>query len=445
MTEHKYRILVADDDAMLLELAFDVLSAEAEYEVTKAVDGQDAWEKAQATPPDLVITDLMMPRMHGYELCEKLKGQGGIKGVRVLVASSKTFSTDKAQAEASGADGYIVKPYSPSGLLQKVAEMLSGTKPVSAPRTPGTTSPAAPAAETAAAPAAPHDHDPIFVRFWGTRGSCPVSSAKVIRYGGNTACAEVRIGNLLIILDCGTGLRDLGAALLAEFRGRPIAAHIFVGHTHWDHIQGFPFFTPLFNPHNIFSLYSVHGAHGSLESVFSGSMASDYFPIPLVSLAGKVRFIEMSGPVDLGAAKVSFCHLNHPGVCIGFRIEGQGHSICYLSDHEAFSKQNGENDMSRRQDEGINAFVRGCDLLIREAQYTEAEYAPRRGWGHSTFDDAVRGAVEAGVKKLAIIHHDPEHTDDMMDEHIAYCRALAQKAGSTVDCFAARDGLRIDL
>jgi len=442
MTEHKYRILVADDDAMLLELAFDVLCAEASYEITKAVDGQDAWEKAQACPPDLVITDLMMPRMHGYELCEKLKGPGGIKGVRVLVASSKTFSTDIAQAEASGADGYIVKPYTPSNLLRKVAEMLSGAKNAPSPLTPETTLPPAPA-ETAAAMV--QDHDPIFVRFWGTRGSCPVSGPKTIRYGGNTACTEVRIGNLLLILDCGTGLRDLGAAMLNEFKGRPVAAHIFVGHTHWDHIQGFPFFAPLYNPRNIFSLYSVHGAHGSLESVFSGSMASDYFPIPLVSLAGKVRFIEMSGPVDLGAAKVSFCHLNHPGVCIGFRIEALGHSICYLSDHETFGKLNGENDIARRQDEGINNFVRGCDLLIREAQYTEAEYAPRRGWGHSTFDDAVRGAVEAGVKKLAIIHHDPEHTDDMMDAHIAYCRELAQKAGGTVDCFAARDGLRVDL
>ncbi|OGS12431.1 MAG: hypothetical protein A2234_07995 [Elusimicrobia bacterium RIFOXYA2_FULL_58_8] len=298
-----------------------------------------------------------------------------------------------------------------------------------------------PVADASAAPG----RVPVYVRFWGTRGSCPVSGPKTIRYGGNTACTEVRIGNLLLILDCGTGLRDLGAAMLTEFQNRPIEAHIFVGHTHWDHIQGFPFFTPLYNPRNTFSLYSVHGAHGSLESVFSGSMASDYFPIPLASLAGKVRFIEMSGPVTLGPAKVSFCHLNHPGICIGFRIEALGRSVCYISDHETFGKLNGDNDMSRRQDAGINAFVQGSDLLIREAQYTETQYAARKSWGHSTFDDAVRCAAQAGVKKLAVFHHDPEHTDDMMDIHMAYCRALAQQLGGKVECLAAIDGLKIDL
>jgi len=445
MHTQKYRILIADDDIMLLELAWDILSAEEGYEVIKAVDGQDAWEKAQVCKPDLVITDLMMPKMHGYELCEKLKGPGGIKGVRIMVASAKTFATDKAQAEASGADAYIVKPYSPSTLLQKVRELLSGVRPITLqPRPPQAASTQISAQATQCA-AAPLEHTPMYVRFWGTRGSCPISGQKTVRYGGNTACIEVRIGDLLIILDCGTGLRDLGTAMLSEFKDRPVAAHIFVGHTHWDHIQGFPFFAPLYNPRNSFSLYSVHGAHGSLENVFSGSMASDYFPIPLGSLAGKVRFIEMSGPVDLGAAKVSFCHLNHPGICIGFRIESQGRSVCYMSDHETFNKLHSENNIAQRQDETIAAFVRGCDLLIREAQYTEKEYAARVGWGHSTFDDAVHGAVEAGVKKLAIFHHDPEHTDEMMDAHLAYCRALAQKAGGKVECVAAMDGLRIDL
>lgn len=446
MPTPKYKILVADDDAMLLELAFDVLSAEAEYEIIKAVDGQDAWEKAQACQPDLVITDLMMPRMHGYELCEKLKGPGGIQGVRILVASSKIFATDKTQAEASGADAYLVKPYSPSGLLAKTRELLAPIRPPPPPKAPApAVSSYLPLETSAVSASASQERVPISVRFWGTRGSCPVSGPKTIRYGGNTACTEVRIGDQILILDCGTGLRDLGTAMITEFNDRPIAAHIFVGHTHWDHIQGFPFFAPLYNPRNAFTLYSVHGAHGSLESVFSGSMASDYFPIPLVSLAGKVRFTEMSGPVTLGPVKVSFCHLNHPGICIGFRIEAQGRSVCYLSDHETFGKLNGANDMSRRQDESISAFVRGSDLLIREAQYTEEEYVHRVGWGHSTFDDAVRCAVASEVKRLAVFHHDPEHTDEMMDKHIAYCRALAQRAGGNVDCFAAMDGLRIEL
>lgn len=437
----KHKILIVDDDNLLLELAVDILSSEPEYELFKAVDGQDGLEKARAEHPHLVITDLMMPKMHGYELCERLKGPGGVENVKIIVASSKPFATDKAQAMASGADAYIVKPYSPSVLLQKVAEMLSGVQPAAAAPVP----PQQQAAQPQQAPA-PTGEGAMYVKFWGTRGSCPVSSPATVRYGGNTPCTEVRIGDIVIIFDCGTGIRELGASLVKEFRDRPLAAHIFVGHTHWDHIQGFPFFVPLYNPRNNFTLYSVHGAHSSLESVFSGAMASDYFPIPMAGLAGKLRFVEMTGTVDLGGgAKATFCHLNHPGICIGFRIEARGRSVCYLSDHEEFVRLNGDNDMARRLDDGIAEFVRGCDLLIREAQYTEEEYAPRRGWGHSTFGDAVRCAARAGVRRLAVFHHDPEHTDDIMDQHMAYCRALAVKLGSAVDCFAASDGLRVDI
>ena len=444
MAEQKKRVLVVDDDVILLELAADILSED--YEILKAVDGQDGWEKALAWRPDLVITDLMMPRMHGYELCELLRGPKGLPGLRIIIASSKPFYTDMAQAEACGADVYLVKPYPPSVLLEKVNQLLSGPVPAaSSPVIASAPRPEQEADQFPEAVPAPQGDLPLYVRFWGTRGSCPTGGPKTIRYGGNTPCTEVRVGDLILIIDCGTGLRELGGALLQEFRERPIKGHIFVGHTHWDHIQGFPFFTPLYNPRNSFTLYSVHGAHGSLENVFKGSMASDYFPIPLTSMAGKLRFMEMSGTVDLGAAKVSFMHLNHPGVCIGFRIDAQGRSVTYLSDHECFAKLSAENDASRRQDAMVADFSRGTDLLIREAQYTEEEYALRKGWGHSTFDDAVRCAADARAKRLAIFHHDPEHTDEMMDGYMEYCRGLAQKAGAGTDCFAARDGLRIYL
>jgi ribonuclease BN (tRNA processing enzyme) len=174
-------------------------------------------------------------------------------------------------------------------------------------------------------------------------------------------------------------------------------------------------------------------------------MALDYFPVPLSSLACKLRFIEMDGAVDIGVAKVSFHHLNHPGVCIGFRIEAQGKVITYLSDHENFARLGGDSDMARRQDAAVADFAQGSDLLIREAQYTEKEYASRKGWGHSTFDDAVRFAEITGVKRLAVFHHDPEHTDELMDANVEYCRGLLAKSGAKIDCFAAWDGLRVDL
>ena len=232
---------------------------------------------------------------------------------------------------------------------------------------------------------------------------------------------------------------------MAEFAGKPLQANIFVGHTHWDHIQGFPFFTPFYNPKNKFNIFSVHGAHGSLGRIFTQSMSLDYFPIPLTSLGARLGFVEMKGPVDLGAAKVSFQHLNHPGVCIGFRVETQGKVVTYLSDHEPFSKLGGVSDLSLRQDAEIAAFARGSDMVIREAQYTEAEYATRKGWGHATYDDAAKFALESGVKRMAITHHDPYHTDAMLDENIEYCRDLIRKGGGTTDCFGAREGMCLDI
>ena len=443
MIEPMKKVLVVDDDAMLRDLAVDVLSSQ--FEVRSAVDGQDGWEKAQAWRPDLVVTDLMMPRMHGYELCGLLKGGAGLPGVKIMVSSSKTFTTDISQAKAAGADDYLVKPYMPADLLNRV-HVLLGSAPA------GPQPPQAPAAFSAPAPrpeelrqAAGPGQLPVYVRFWGTRGSCPTSNASVAAYGGNTACTELRIGGIPYIFDCGTGLRELGDSLTAEFGDKPIEGNIFVGHTHWDHIQGFPFFTPFYNPKNKFNIFSVHGAHGSLGRIFSQSMSLDYFPIPLSSLGCKLGFVELNGPLDLGAARISFQHLNHPGVCIGFRVETQGKVFTYLSDHEPFSSLGGASELSLRQDAEIATFARGSDLLIREAQYTKAEYATRKGWGHGTYDDAAKFAVESGAKRMAITHHDPYHTDAILDAQIEYCRDLISKAGGTTDCFGAREGARIDL
>lgn len=441
----KPKILIADDDNSIRSLVRYILSQE--YEVMEATDGQDAWEKAQTWRPALVITDLMMPRMHGYELCQRLKGPEGIPGIRIMVISSKSFATDKIQAQNAGADGYIVKPFSAKELLLQTKELLfrEGHKQ------PAPVATSDNKMNIFAQQLKPERIESISksvsvsVKFWGTRGSCPTGGTNTLRYGSNTSCTELRIGNMLIIIDCGTGIRELGISLAREFRDRPIEGHIFVGHTHWDHIQGFPFFVPLYNPKNTFNVYSVHGANSSLQRVFSSSMALEYFPVPLANLACKLRFVEMTGNLNVGIVKVSFHHLNHPGVCIGFRFEMLERVITYISDHEEFAKLSGDNDVSCKQDLAINEFVNGSDLLIREAQYTEEEYKLRRGWGHSTFDDVVKSALAANVKRLAIFHHDPEHTDDMMDNYLDYCRKLISNTGRNLDCFAAQDGLQIDL
>ncbi|HBL16160.1 MAG TPA: hypothetical protein DD417_05210 [Elusimicrobia bacterium] len=439
------KALVVEDDAAIADFA-EMILVEQGFTVEKAGDGKQGVEKALSFHPDLILLDLMMPGMHGLQVCELLRKEASLKGVRILICSSKSYASDIEEAMAAGADEYLTKPYGAKDLVKKVRTLLavSGGVEPGAPAADSLTVPTGSQAESKAA-APERGAGPVTVHFWGTRGSSPAPGPDTVRYGGNTACTELRFGDLLIILDCGTGLRPLGAKLAAEFQGRLIDGHIFVGHTHWDHIQGFPFFYPFYLKQNRLSVYSVRGAGKSLERVFRGQMAADYFPVPLESLACDLRFIELEGPLTLGPVQVSYMYLNHPGLAIGFRFEGLGRSICYLSDHEGYVLFGGDNEVSRKSEAKLLEFVRGCDLLICEAQYTDEEYTYKKGWGHSTYRDVVQRALDAGVKRLSLFHHDPTHDDAMMERLEAECREQARRGGNGLLCSAAREGETLSL
>lgn len=282
-------------------------------------------------------------------------------------------------------------------------------------------------------------------RFWGVRGSVPTPGPRTARYGGNTACVEVRAGGQLLIIDSGTGARELGQALLAEAAGKPIAGSFLIGHTHWDHIQGFPFFTPLYLPTSRFTVRGVSGTTRSFLDVMAGQMSSTYFPVQLGDMASKPEFVEFSGPTMIGPVKVGFHYLNHPGITIGFRLEHEGKVLGYISDHEPYGKLNARSAFTDKEDAAIARFVEGADLLICESQYTADEYRLKRGWGHSTFDDVLDLATRAGVKRLALFHHDPAHDDDAMDAHEAACVKAIAARGARIDVFAAREGMEVEL
>ncbi|MBI3564270.1 MAG: MBL fold metallo-hydrolase [Elusimicrobia bacterium] len=282
-------------------------------------------------------------------------------------------------------------------------------------------------------------------RFWGVRGSIPAPGPKTARYGGNTACVEVRAGGETIVIDAGTGIRELGLSLMKEAAGKPIAGTLLIGHTHWDHIQGFPFFTPAYLPTSRFAVYGVHGTSKSFHDVMAGQMHPTYFPVQMKDLASKPEFHELHEPVMIGPVKVSYHFLNHPGITIGFRLEHEGKVLSYISDHEPYGKLNRSGEFGDKEDAAVARFVEGSDLLVCEAQYTADEYKLKRGWGHSTFDDVLDLAQKAGVKRLALFHHDPAHDDAQMDAHEASCVALVSSRRAALEVFAAREGLTVDL
>jgi phosphoribosyl 1,2-cyclic phosphodiesterase len=292
------------------------------------------------------------------------------------------------------------------------------------------------------------------LRFWGTRGSIATPGPGTNHFGGNTSCIELTSdAGAHIIMDCGTGARLLGNQLIANTTG-PVSAAILFTHTHWDHIQGFPFFAPLFVPGNHFTVYGPEGSHLSLHDVLSGQMEHHYFPVELSQLAARIVYQDLSeGMHDISGVKICAQSMNHPSPTLGYRIEAHGVSVLYLSDHEPFYEgvwregaQPGRFESILEGGDRRHAeYMQDADLVIHESQYTPEEYPAKKNWGHSTFAYVVELAVAAGVRKLFLTHHDPSH-DDLFIENIEQrARKLARDLGSNMEVSCAYEGCEIEI
>lgn len=254
------------------------------------------------------------------------------------------------------------------------------------------------------------------IKFWGTRGSIAVSDPAAMRYGGDTSCVEVRVGDTLLIFDAGTGIRRLGASLMSDptFKG---TGHILLSHFHWDHIQGFPFFRPAFVSGNTFKIYGAFRADSRLEDCMRGQMGSLYFPIEMSDMPGTFEFIELlEQDVEVEGLKVTSGQLNHPQGCYGYRVETPDGIVTYCTDTEPYPD---------RLDEKVIELAKDADVFICDCQFTPEEYqAGKQGWGHSTWHDAATMARQANVKQLVLYHHDPYHSDDEVDKILGKAREL---------------------
>ena len=272
------------------------------------------------------------------------------------------------------------------------------------------------------------------MKFWGARGSIPTPGAGTVRYGGNTSCVEIRSGEEIIILDAGTGLRGLGNALAAEFKKRPLHLTLLITHTHWDHIQGLPFFAPIYNPRCRLRLVCSEGARTGLINALTGQMESTYFPVPFSELPSNIEIEELKNfSFTIGQVSIRTLRANHPGNCVGYRLLTPEVLLTFFPDTEPRPGKDME----------MIDFVRESDALILDSQYTAAEYKQHVGWGHGCVDDSVALAIAANVKKLYLFHHDPDRNDEQLDALLKHARSLATAKKSKLQIEAAREGTSI--
>jgi phosphoribosyl 1,2-cyclic phosphodiesterase len=286
----------------------------------------------------------------------------------------------------------------------------------------------------------------LTLTFWGTRGSIPTPGRETVRYGGNTPCVEVRTADgWLIILDAGTGIRELGRALVARGDGEPIVGDIFLTHAHWDHIQGIPFFAPLFGKGNHFTIWGSRSLQTSLDQVVRGQMSPVVFPVSFEELQARVDFQELAEERRAGNGyAVSAIAVRHPGGALGYRFttgNADGRALVYVSDNEL--SQEARYDDAPGWRGKLVEFVRGASVLVHDSMYTAGEYSTFVGWGHSTQDQAVELALDADVERLVLFHHRPERSDDEVDRCVERCRALVARRGRALEVVAAAEGMTL--
>lgn len=283
------------------------------------------------------------------------------------------------------------------------------------------------------------------VTFWGTRGSIPTPGAHTVRYGGNTPCVAVEGGGQLVILDAGTGIRGLGAQLVERQNGA-VRAEILLSHTHWDHIQGLPHFKPFFAAGNEVRIRASQQGAATLETILRLQMHPAVFPVPLDALAAQLTVEQVTtGEFEVGPFVVRAMRLRHPGTTLGFRLTPRsgGASLAYVTDNEL--GPGGDYDLPSTWRRDLVAFLGEVDVLIHDAMYTPAQLELHRGWGHSTYEEALALAADAGAKRLVLFHHEPEHGDDAMDRVTAAARRLADRLGTATEVAAAQEGLHLNL
>jgi len=399
-----YSFFVLDDDRLFIELITAALAPIADI-IDSSQSSVEALVELLDKKPDCLILDLMMPEMDGLEVLKRLRSDPDMAGMKIVVVTSKTYETDRKQVLAAGADGFFNKPLNMDRFSSDVAAIMN---------------------------------DRLSLGFWGVRGTLPVPGNNSVRYGGNTPCVSLELpSGYMFVFDAGTGIKVLSDHLAGR-QTAPNRYAIMISHPHWDHINALPFFSPLFSPGtDVLICGPSHGDSGIYELI-SGQMDGVYFPVNIKEFTAKMTYRNLAEEsFTIETARIQTMLLNHPGYCLGYRVDYRGRSICYLTDNELVPKE-----MEHYNAHFLNQltrFLQGADAAIMDATYFPEDYPSKVGWGHSALDQVARLAHEAQVKNLYLFHHDPTQLDDAIERKEVRARAILDELGSSVQCHAPRE------
>ncbi|MBS0629760.1 MAG: response regulator [Verrucomicrobia bacterium] len=436
------KILIGDPDTALLNRIRNAPGSE-HYTFEEAHTGEELLKKLATFQPDLVMIDLMIPHMHGIELLKRIRSNPKTEGIGVIIASPNSMIQNCHAALQAGADYFLVKPFEIPFLYILFNRFFEGNLlPDPLPSPP-------PTAEHEVYHPKTHEPD-SYLHFWGTRGSNPVSGADYDRFGGNTSCLEVRHGDDLIIFDAGTGILPLGQAIDTT---KHKTIHLFISHTHWDHITGFPFFDPVYNPNVHLVIWTPVGFEKSTKELLTEMLAYDYFPVRLEDMKAKLSFNDLRDghSVSIGNIKIDCHYAYHPGATLCFKIHIAGKTYGYATDNELFLGYHGNpNNLGPdhpliKSQQSLIDFYKNTDVLIHEAQYTQEEYEKRVGWGHSSVANAAILCKYAQITEWIVTHHDPKHTDQMLLEKLQLQRDILQQCQLHCHTQMAYDGMKLML
>ncbi len=438
----KKKILVADPSKELLSALKKSKQAE-KFQIETALTGEECLKKLHRFHPDLLIVDLMLPGAHGIEILNVTKKSESLKKAGVILTSYHGMVQNYQSAVKLGASYFLEKPFSKETFFELVHRFFAGDLypapfPNKKPPLPKIAQTANPTKISS------------YLKLWGTRGSNPVAGPEYVRFGGNTPCLEIRHGNHLVIIDAGSGIRELGH-ILHDYPHKEL--NLLLSHTHWDHLLGFPFFYPIYEPEREINIWSPVGFEKNTKELFADMLAYAYFPVGLSDIQSKVAFKELrdSQTLQFGSIRISTHYAFHPGATLCFKIEVAGKKIGYVTDNEFLLGCHLPVHQIEKKASLLTPytsflhFLKDCDILIHEAQYTSKEYLSHVGWGHSSVNNIVFLVKTLGLKKWITTHHDPRHNDEYLLQKHQEQISLMEKAGH--DCFIQMgyDGMMIPL